>query len=426
MDTIFALASGRGKAGIAVVRISGAFAFDAARQLCGDLPPLGGRGLRVIRNSVGDALDEALVLVFSADHSFTGEDVVELHLHGSIAIVAAVQNALSLINGLRLAEPGEFSRRALENERLDLSRIEGLSDMIEAETEAQRKQAMRVFSGSLSDKVTAWRKDLVRAASLIEATIDFVDEDVPVDVLPEVSELLQRTIADLKSEAVGTGIAERVRDGFEVAIVGPPNAGKSTLLNYLAGRDAAITSEIAGTTRDVIEVRMDLGGIPVTLLDTAGLRDGQDQVEIIGIERSIQRANDADIRIFLGPDDLGVQRKKDDLERAPKADVCGNPDNGVSGFTGFGVTSLLNDLQRALESRVALVGSAIKDRHRVAISRAISGINAGLTEFSHGEDRADIAAEELRAAINALDSLVGRVDVEHILDEIFANFCIGK
>ena len=285
---------------------------------------------------------------------------------------------------------------------------------------------MRVFSGALSDKVTTWRKDLVRAASLIEATIDFVDEDVPVDVLPEVSELLQRTIVDLKSESVGSGIAERVRDGFEVAIVGPPNAGKSTLLNYLAGRDAAITSEIAGTTRDVIEVRMDLGGIPVTLLDTAGLRDGQDHVEIIGIERSIQRANDADIRIFLGPDDLGVQRKKDDLERAPKADVGGNPDNGVSGFTGFGVTFLLNDLQQVLESRVALVGSATKDRHRVAITRAISGIDAGLTEFSHGEDRADIAAEEMRAAINALDSLVGRVDVEHILDEIFANFCIGK
>ena len=426
MDTIFALASGRGKAGIAVVRISGDQAFDAARQIAGELPPIGGRGLRVLRDSRGDVLDEALILVFGSNHSFTGEDVVELHLHGSIAIVSAVQSCLAAMGGLRMAEPGEFSRRALENERLDLARIEGLSDMIEAETEAQRKQAQRVFSGALGDKVANWRKNLIRAAALIEATIDFVDEDVPVDVLPEVSELLGRVLTELRSESIGAGIAERVRDGFEVAIIGPPNAGKSTLLNYLAGRDAAITSEIAGTTRDVIEVRMDLNGIPVTLLDTAGLREGKDQIEVIGIERSLQRANNADIRIFLGDDDLGVVQQDEDLVRSPKADLTGRTESAVSGTTGFGVNELMADLQSRLESRVALVGSAIKDRHRVAIKRAIAGIERGLEEFSLGEDRADFAAEELRDAINALDSLVGRVDVEHILDDIFANFCIGK
>ena len=426
MDTIFALASGRGKSGVAVMRISGSLAFMAAEQLAGYLPPKGGRGLRILRDAEGEVLDEALVLVFPSDHSFTGEDVVELHLHGSIAIISAVQSSLSEMAGLRQAEPGEFSRRAMENERLDLSRIEGLSDMIEAETEAQRKQALRVFSGALGDKVEVWRRDLIRAASLIEATIDFVDEDVPVDVSPEVNALLQSVLADLRNEVAGAAIAERVRDGFEVAIVGPPNAGKSTLLNHLAGRDAAITSEIAGTTRDVIEVRMDLNGIPVTLLDTAGIREGQDKVELIGIERSIQRANDADIRLFLGDDDLGVKKRAMDLVRIPKGDSLGNPECSISGVTGFGVADLLSELESLLESQVALVGSAIKDRHRAGMIRAIAGIERGLDEFSHGEDRADLAAEELREAINAIDSLVGRVDVEHILDEIFANFCIGK
>ncbi|NCW70415.1 MAG: tRNA uridine-5-carboxymethylaminomethyl(34) synthesis GTPase MnmE, partial [Marivivens sp.] len=252
MDTIYALATASGKAGVAVIRISGVLAFEAGRRLCCDLPQ--GRGLRRIVDGQGDLIDEALVLTFDKGRSFTGEEVVELQLHGSPAIIAAVLSELSGYDGLRLAEAGEFTRRALENGRLDLAQVEGLADLIDAETEAQRKQALRVFQGALGDKVIVWREQLVRAAALVEATIDFVDEDVPVDVMPEVTELLRGVQTEMQSEAEGVRIAERIRDGFEVAIVGSPNVGKSTLLNRLAGREAAITSEIAGTTRDVIEV----------------------------------------------------------------------------------------------------------------------------------------------------------------------------
>ncbi|MCE8471849.1 50S ribosome-binding GTPase, partial [Rhodovulum sulfidophilum] len=221
--------------------------------------------------------------------SFTGEDVVEFQCHGSPATVSALLSALGCIDGLRLAEPGEFTRRALENGVLDLAQVEGLGDLLEAETEAQRRQALRVLSGALGAKVDRWREALIRAAALLEATIDFADEDVPVDVTPEVTGLLDEVAASLRSEIDGVSVAERIRDGFEVAIVGPPNAGKSTLLNHLAGREAAITSEHAGTTRDVIEVRMDLDGLPVTFLDTAGLRESADEVETIGIARAVAR-----------------------------------------------------------------------------------------------------------------------------------------
>ncbi|MFA5580626.1 MAG: tRNA uridine-5-carboxymethylaminomethyl(34) synthesis GTPase MnmE [Paracoccaceae bacterium] len=428
MDTIYALASARGKAGIAVVRISGPFAFSAGRALAGDLPPARRTSLRRLRWR-GDVLDQALVVVFDADHSFTGEEVVELHLHGSVAIINAVLDALGQIDGLRLAEPGEFSRRALINERLDLAQIEGLGDLIEAETEAQRKQAMQIFSGALGQKADSWRKTLIRAAALIEATIDFADEDVPVDVTGEVIDLVDKTAVSLRAEAAGAHAAERVREGFEVAIIGPPNVGKSTLLNALAGRDAAITSEIAGTTRDVIEVRMDLRGIAVTFLDTAGLRESDDVVERIGIARARTRAEAADLRIFLleNPDDsLGMAAQPDDIIALSKADLRQGDDFAISGATGTGVDILITRIAAVLETRAASASSATHLRHRQAITRALNALDLARIEVMNGPDRAEIAAEELRSAIRALDSLVGRVDVEHILDEIFASFCIGK
>lgn len=424
MDTIFALASARGRAGVAVIRISGPLAWDAVRGLSGGIPEPRVASLRVLRDGA-EVLDQALVLCFARGASFTGEDVAELHLHGSTATVAAVLRVLGDRPGLRMAEAGEFTRRALENGCLDLAQVEGLSDLIEAETEAQRRQAMRVLSGAVGARAEGWRRQLIRAAALIEATIDFADEDVPVDVAPEVTALLDAVIAELTVEAEGARVSERIRDGFEVAIVGLPNAGKSTLLNALAGREAAITSEHAGTTRDVIEVRMDLGGLPVTILDTAGLRETGDAVEAIGVERALARAKAADLRVFLIAEDglpEGLAPLPEDIVLRGKADSGG----GVSGKTGAGVAELISRITAILETRAAGAAVVTRERHRLAILRAIEALGSARSEVLNGADRAELAAEDMRHAIRALDSLVGRVDVEHLLGEIFASFCIGK
>ena len=420
MDTIFALATARGRAGVAVVRISGPEAVACAGRLMRDVPA---RGLRSLRHE-GDLLDEALVLSFPEGQSFTGEPVVELQLHGSPAVVQAVLGALGT-GPARPAEAGEFTRRALENGRLDLAQVEGLADLIDAETEAQRKQALRVFSGALGDLSERWRRDLIRAAALIEATIDFVDEDVPVDVMPEVRELLHRVAIGMRAQIAGAQAAERIRDGFEIAIVGAPNIGKSTLLNRLAGREAAITSEVAGTTRDVIEVRMDIGGLPVTLLDTAGIREAADKIEEIGVERAISRARTSDLRIFLidvdgappmdpEPEDLVLIGKMDE----PRPGVA-----GVSGKTGAGIDTLIARLSEVLSQRTLGAGVAIRARHRLAMAQALDLIEQVQTEDASPPD---ILAEMLRSAIHAVDMIVGRVDVEDLLDEIFLSFCIGK
>lgn len=428
MDTIYALATARGKAGVAVIRLSGPQSRSAVTALGATLPKPRQAGLRRLRGHDGVPLDEALVLHFPHGSSFTGEEVVELHLHGSTAIVTAVLRELSLVDGCRLAEPGEFTRRALENERLDLAQVEGLSDLIEAETEAQRRQALRVLSGSIGKRAEEWRSNLIRAMALLEVTIDFADEEVPVDVSPEVLDLLDRVRRDLLAEQSGISSAERIREGFEVAIVGPPNAGKSTLLNALAGREAAITSEFAGTTRDVIEVRMDLGGLPVTVLDTAGLRETTDYVEGIGIDRARERAQLADLRVFLldGTDvDLGLSPSGADIVAYGKADL-GQTGATVSGKTGQGVGELIDRITTVLSERAAGAGTLTRERHRIAILQALASIDMAENHVRTAPDLTEIAAEELRSAVRALDSLVGRVDVEHILDEIFSSFCLGK
>jgi len=422
-DTIFALASARGKAGVAVVRISGPSARKVLRTLTGrDVPMVRHAVLRQL--SVGaELLDEALVLLFAAPASFTGEDVVELQTHGSPAVVGRLTRWLAEQPDLRLAEAGEFTRRALMNDRMSLTEVEGLGDLIEAETEAQRKLAQRLFTGALREKTEIWRRDLIRAAALTEATIDFADEDVPVDVVPEVTELLDRVMGQLSAELVGISVAERIRDGFEVAIIGAPNVGKSTLLNRLAGREAAITSEIAGTTRDVIEVRLDLRGLPVTLLDTAGIRDTDDIVEGIGVARAKDRAQHADLRVVLtdhgqAPD---VVLQPDDLVLRAKGDLSGT---GISGKTGQGVDELIDRITEILEKRVSLVGVASHERHRQALDRGLKALN--LAEQALTVQGAEVIAEHLREALRALDVLVGRVDIEMVLGEIFASFCIGK
>lgn len=426
MDTIFALATARGKAGVAIVRVSGPLAFETARKLAGVEPTPRVPVLALIKGADGSLIDQGLILPFAEGASFTGEDVIEFQLHGSPAIASAVLEELGGLNGLRLAEPGEFTRRAMENGCLDLAQVEGLADLIDAETEAQRRQAIRVFSGALGDKTEGWRRDLIRAAALLEATIDFADEDVPVDVTPEVTSLTERVRAEVSEAAAGVKMAERIREGFEIAIVGKPNVGKSTLLNALAGREAAITSSIAGTTRDVIEVRMDLRGLPVTFLDTAGLRETEDEVESIGVARALARAEQADLRIFLtgldGEPNL-VAPKGEDIVVQGKADLGGT---GVSGLTGEGVSNLLDRAHEILSERASGAGLAIRERHRVALIKAEAALEACAAELSLGMDRAEIAAEELRIAVRALESMIGRVDVESVLDEIFASFCLGK
>ncbi|NSY37399.1 tRNA uridine-5-carboxymethylaminomethyl(34) synthesis GTPase MnmE [Leisingera sp. ANG59] len=428
MDTIFALASAQGKAGVAVIRVSGPLALDAGVALCGGQLPARGSSLRVLKDESGERLDEALVLSFTAPSSFTGENTVEFQTHGSTAVVSAVLDSLGRIDGLRMAEPGEFTRRALENGNLDLAQVEGLADLIDAETEAQRKQAQVILAGGLGQLAEAWRANLIRAASLIEVTIDFADEEVPVDVTPEVTALLAEVQAGLERETAGVKIAERIRSGFEVAIVGAPNVGKSTLLNALAGRQAAITSEYAGTTRDIIEVRMDLAGLPVTLLDTAGLRDTEDHVEGIGIALARKRAEDADLRVFLAEDHevLDVEMRTGDIRLRPKADLRSDQVNSVSGRSGQGVDQLVNHVSSVLKTRSAQAGIATRARHRDAMLSALLSLTEAQDILQRGPEFYDIAAEEMRSAIRALEMLVGRIGVENLLDEIFSSFCLGK
>lgn len=426
-DTIFALATARGKAGVAVVRLSGPRSGQALRHMSGaDVPVARRMSLQVLRDLAGAVIDHALVVFFEKNQSFTGEESVELHLHGSPAIQKAVLQYLSGLDGLRLAEPGEFTRRALENNRMDLAQVEGLADLIEAETEAQRKQAQRVFDGALGAEVGIWRKDLIRAAALLEAVIDFADEDVPVDVTPEVLSLIDGTRPKIAAQVQGQQAAERIRDGFEVAIVGKPNVGKSTLLNRLAGREAALTSDIAGTTRDVIEVRMDLAGLAVTMLDTAGLRDSDDPIETAGVGLARVRATRADLRVFL----LGQGDQPDpELFRTGDIAIQGKVDeggDGVSGKTGYGLDALIFSVTQALEDRASGASLVIRERHRAAMDATLRDLDHVRDALIHAHGFEEVQAELLRRAVQSLDSVIGRVDVEDILDEIFASFCLGK
>lgn len=427
-DTIFAQATAVGRAGIAVIRISGPRAFDVAEALAGQLPEDRRAGLRWLRDSTGARIDQALVLCFSGPKSFTGEDVAELHVHGGIAVCRMVADCLMQFDGVRLAEPGEFSRRALMNGRLDLAEVEGLGDLLSAETVAQQRQAMQLMSGALSQKAGDWRERLVRALALVEATIDFADDDVPEDaaaiVLPDLVALLE----EFGREMRGAGAAERLRVGFEVALVGAPNVGKSTLLNRIARREVAITSPIAGTTRDVIEVRLDLGGLPVTMLDLAGIRDEGDGLEQLGIARARERAADSDLRIFLveGEEAPDIAVRPGDLVVQAKADLGGEAEGlAVSGFTGAGVEEVLAAVRRELGSRVAGAGLLSHGRQVRAIEMAASALEATLEQVRQGR-HPELAAAELRRVLRALDFLVGSVDVEAVLDVIFASFCLGK
>ena len=427
MDTIFALASAPGKAGISIVRLSGPLAINVAEKLTKSKLKEKQPNLRVIYDSDDHFIDQALILIFRKPYSFTGENVVEFHLHGSSAVVSSVIKLLGNFKGLRSAEAGEFTRCALENGKIDLAQVEGLADLIDAETDAQHKQAARIFNGALGEKTKEWRAKLVKAGALLVATLDFADEEVPEEVTPEVEKLINMVLSDLDKEIIGVQTAERIRSGFEVAIVGAPNLGKSTLLNYLVGRDAAITSNVSGTTRDVIEVKLDLRGLPVTILDTAGIRKSDDKVEEIGISRALERSSLSDLRIVLTEDGeypVGLKKRDTDIICIAKDDQ-GNL-GGVSGKTGAGIDRLKNNIWDILNDKAQYVGIATRERHKSSMVNAKKFLGNAVVSLRDGPEYYDITAEEIRAATSALDSLIGRIGVEDVLDEVFSSFCLGK
>lgn len=403
--------------------------MEAARAIAGRLPPSRQAGLRSLRDPLsGEMIDQGMVLAFPGPGSFTGEDSVELQLHGSGAVLSRILTVLGQQPGLRLAEPGEFTRRALLNGRLDLSQVEGLGDLLAAETEAQRRQALDLMHGALSKLAEQWRTGLVGVLALVEASIDFADEDLPDNLLRQAADELTEIAAGMRLELSGADVGERLRDGFEIALVGRPNVGKSTLLNRLARREVALVADEAGTTRDVLEVRMDIGGIPVTILDMAGLREATG-IEGAGVARARGRAEDADLRIFLVERedevaDLAVTRQTGDVVVLSKADLRNG--SGVSGLTGQGVDEMLSAVREELAERLMRVRTVSHERQRAAVERAAWACERAARELAQGIAAPEIAAEELREAVRALDFLAGRVDVEAVLDAIFSSFCLGK
>jgi len=430
-DIIFALASAKGRAGVSVIRVSGKNSIFSIEKLLKNTLPVDNKCLRKIYDANDNIIDEVLILTFKEKASFTGDETVEIHCHGSTAVVTYILQTLSNIKNFRIADPGEFTRRALENGNLDLTQVEGLADLIESETEAQRRLAIRSMDGALSSKVQQWRKDLIRAVSLIEATIDFADEDIPTDVTPEVLGLINKTQSDIKSEIKGSFAAERIREGFEIAIVGPPNIGKSTLLNALAGRDAAITSDMAGTTRDVIEVKMDISGFAVTLLDTAGIRETTDKIEQIGVDRAKLRAKNADLRLFIThsgePNDLKLNPEENDIVVIGKSDLLNKSDIlAISGKSGEGLDSLLKEISDKLSRLSIGAQTATRERHRISMIKAQRFLDAGKLLIEDNLELSELASSELHQGIQTLSSLIGSVGVEDLLDEIFSSFCLGK
>lgn len=426
-DTIFALSSGMPPAALAIIRISGPGAMSAIRTLAGRLPEPRRASLSVLRGRDGGELDRALTLVFPGPHSATGEDLAELHLHGGRAVVRAVENELSVLPGLRRAEPGEFTRRAFANGRIDLNEAEGLADLLAAETEWQRRAATAMTSGAFSTRIEEWRNELLRLSALTEAELDFSDEG---DVDSQDNHLISnacRHLHDVMEAMLAAPALEKLRDGIRVVLGGPPNSGKSTLLNALVERDAAIVSDIAGTTRDMIEVPVALDGMPFLFIDTAGLRESTDDVvEAIGIDRTRDALAGADIILWLGdegegpdhPNLIEIEAKADDHSGRMKSEAA----RALSALTGEGMELLVADI--VARSKILLPPPdqfAINVRQRKLIHDAADNLN-------HAAQTGDwlIVGEYLRRARLALDALTGRADTEDLLDALFGRFCVGK
>jgi tRNA modification GTPase len=446
-QTIFALSSGRPTSAIAVVRVSGPQARIAIISLAGKLPMPRMATRVLLRDGSGQPIDDAVVLWFPGPASATGEDVAEFHVHGGRAVLAALFAALSAFENVRAAEPGEFTRRAFENGKLDLTEAEALDDLIHADTDRQRRQALRQMKGLLGDKARDWRAQIIEASALIEAGIDFSDEgDVPQELIKPALAKITALHSEITEVLAAQGRSERLRDGLVVAIAGPPNVGKSTLMNQLARREVAIVSPHAGTTRDVIEIQLDLDGYPVTVIDTAGIRETHDPVEQEGVRRARARAEEADLVLWMidaqhldargeGASEAWVVRNKIDLETAaaagPSASASGL--RVAEGRTEFGISAARGDgLQELVAALVGfaqdffgsveggLIGRA---RQRELLQATASMLQRSITVIGSGEE---LAAEELRGAAVTLGRLLGRVDVEDVLDVVFREFCIGK
>lgn len=443
--TIFAPATAAGRAGVAVIRISGKNARKAITTLCQpeQLPDARSASLRTVLDPASrEILDRALILWFPAPNSFTGEDVVELHIHGGRAVMTAVIAALQKLPDFRLAEAGEFSRRAFENGKLDLTEAEAVADLVNAETAAQRRQALRQMAGELGKLTATWHDDLSRSLAYMEAAIDFADDELPPDLFERQNAHLRELHQKITNHLHDNRRGERLRDGFSIAILGAPNAGKSSLLNAIAQRDVAIVSSTAGTTRDVIEAHLDLGGYPVTLADTAGLRTTNDNIEEEGIRRALAKGGDADLKLLvfdasiwpqmdsptqqlIDQNSLVVLNKCDLLTAAPALPDqlgLGRPIL-LSSKTGENLSALLQKLQDELTQRYAPSEqpSLTRARHRKALEETAEHINRALTA-----PQADMRAEDVRLAMRSLGRITGRVDVEDLLDIIFRDFCIGK
>ncbi|MFO1013008.1 MAG: tRNA uridine-5-carboxymethylaminomethyl(34) synthesis GTPase MnmE [Caulobacteraceae bacterium] len=440
-DTIFAPATAAGRAAVAVVRISGPETRPILKALAGRLPGPRTAGLRRLRHE-GVVLDEALVLWFPGPASYTGEDAAELHLHGGPAIVDAVINALSA-HGLRIAEPGEFTRRAFEHGRLDLAQAEAVADLIDAETAAQSAQALAQLGGALTARYDAWRGALIEALAQLEAAIDFPDEELPEDVASGALGPLGALRAALAAAVTDADRGRRIREGYRVAIIGAPNAGKSTLLNALAGRDAAIVTPIAGTTRDIIEVPLVIGGYKILLADMAGLRDTVDVVEAEGVRRARAWAEDADLRLWVVdasrsdgewrhaaglalPDDLLVMNKADLPSGADAA--ADAPEKAAIALTspaGAGPVRAWLEARLARDLSAAEFPAATRLRHGQHLQDALTHLDRAFEALQAHLD-VELAAEDVRLAARALARVTGVIDAEQILDRVFSSFCIGK
>ncbi|HEX8046731.1 tRNA uridine-5-carboxymethylaminomethyl(34) synthesis GTPase MnmE [Rhizobium sp.] len=434
-DTIFALSSGSLPSGVAVVRVSGPEALAAVAALAGTLPVPRQAALKTIRTRNGLTLDQGLVLIFPAPASFTGEDCGEIQVHGGKAVVAALLDELAGFRGCRLAEHGEFSRRALENGKMDLVEVEGLADLITAETEMQRRLAVEHAAGGLSKLYEGWADRLTRARALIEAELDFADEDdVPGSVSDMVWDDMAKLRAELSTHLAGASFGEIVRDGLKVVIAGAPNAGKSSLMNALARREVAIVTDIAGTTRDVLHVDLNIEGYAVRLYDTAGLRETEEIIEREGIKRALRTAAEADVILSLA--EIGTEAQTDFpgfsgriVRVGTKADI--HPQGGneydlcISSNSGSGLVKLhqllVEDLQERSESLSLALPSRL--RHRTLLAESLEALTQAVSATSAG---LDIRAEYLRQSGHSLGRITGRVDVEDLLDVIFSEFCIGK